>query len=153
MPVSFNYALGSLLGIAVLAAGCSAGSAAGSAARGSAGSSNNNNNNTGGTASSPGPSGDGGSGNSLVVGLPTDGGSSTGGSGGAESCATQKANAAIVRQPVDIIVVIDNSGSMQDEIDAVARSINVDFANVLQTSGVDYRVILIPVTKRPAVRR
>ncbi len=71
------------------------------------------------------------------------GGVSAGGTGGVESCATQEADAEIVRQPVDIIVVIDNSGSMQDEIDAVETNINNNFATILGSSGVDYRVILI----------
>ncbi|MET0791478.1 MAG: hypothetical protein ABW061_08145, partial [Polyangiaceae bacterium] len=97
----------------------------------------------GGSAGAPAPSPNGGTGNSLVVGGPSAGAAGTGAAGGGESCATQKADANITRLPVDIIVVIDNSGSMQDEIDAVAKSINVNFANVLQTSGVDYRVILI----------
>lgn len=65
------------------------------------------------------------------------------GIGGGNSCATQQATADVERQPVDIIVVIDNSGSMQDEIDAVEKNINVNFANILQKSGVDYRVILV----------
>lgn len=62
---------------------------------------------------------------------------------GATSCATVPVTAEVTRQPVDIIVVIDNSGSMQDEIDAVEQNINVNFANILQGSAVDYRVILI----------
>jgi hypothetical protein len=67
----------------------------------------------------------------------------TAGTGGGDSCATQSADAMVERQPVDIVVVIDNSGSMQDEIDAVEKNLNVNFANILQTSGVDYRVILL----------
>jgi hypothetical protein len=82
------------------------------------------------------------SGGTVSVEVPT-GGTDSGGTGGTESCATQKADAKIVRQPVDVVVVIDNSGSMQDEIDAVEQSINVDFANILSASGVDYRVILL----------
>jgi len=70
-------------------------------------------------------------------------GTSSGGSGGSDSCATRRATADVVRQPVDIIVVIDNSGSMQDEIDAVEQNINVNFTNILQASGVDYRVIML----------
>ena len=59
------------------------------------------------------------------------------------SCATQQADADVERMPVDIIVTIDNSGSMQEEIDAVENNINTKFASILQTSGVDYRVILL----------
>ncbi len=82
-------------------------------------------------------------GGSLAVDL---GGSSSGGasgSAGVSSCVTVPATADVTRQPVDIIVVIDNSGSMQEEIDAVEKNINVNFANILQSSGVDYRVILL----------
>ena len=96
----------------------------------------------GGSTGSPPLSG-GGTGNSLVVGEPPAGTAGAVASGGGEACATQQADAVVTHLPVDIIVVIDNSGSMQDEIDAVSRSINVNFANVLQASAVDYRVILI----------
>jgi hypothetical protein len=82
-------------------------------------------------------------GGSLVIEVPSAGGGGMGGSAGNDSCATQQADAMLERQPVDIVVVIDNSGSMQDEIDAVEKNINVNFANILQTSGVDYRVILL----------
>lgn len=79
----------------------------------------------------------------LAIDLTPVAGSSSGGTGGGDSCATQQATADVERQPVDIIVVIDNSGSMQDEIDAVEKNINVNFTNILQASGVDYRVILL----------
>jgi len=78
----------------------------------------------------------------LDIGVDTGGGGSAGAVSG-NSCATQQATAAVERRPVDIIVVIDNSGSMQEEIDAVEKNINVNFANILQKSGVDYRVILV----------
>jgi hypothetical protein len=44
---------------------------------------------------------------------------------------------------VDIILVLDNSGSMHDELQAVEDNINQNFASILNTSGVDYRVILL----------
>ncbi|MES1177985.1 MAG: hypothetical protein ABUL62_26925 [Myxococcales bacterium] len=119
--------------------GCSAANTDGATVHGSAGSITSGA--SGGAPSTPPPNG--GTGNSLIVGEPAAGTAGALAAAGAESCATQKADAAITKLPVDIIVVIDNSGSMQDEIDAVAKSINVNFANVLQTSGVDYRVILI----------
>jgi len=59
------------------------------------------------------------------------------------TCATVSAAATLIKQPVDIILVLDNSGSMEDELDAVERNINVNFANILQKSDVDYRMILI----------
>jgi hypothetical protein len=46
-------------------------------------------------------------------------------------------------RPVDVIFVIDNSGSMAEEIAAVRDNINQDFASIIAQSGVDYRVILI----------
>jgi hypothetical protein len=107
----------------------------------------------------PEPGGSGGTGSPTTPGTPTAGssaqagslalevpptaGTSSGGTGGVESCATQQANAPVEHQPVDIIVTIDNSGSMQEEIDAVEVNINGKFANILQASGVDYRVILV----------
>jgi hypothetical protein len=59
------------------------------------------------------------------------------------SCVDYEAPAQLVKQPVDIIVLLDNSGSMIDEAAAVEANINVNFANVLTESAVDYRVILI----------
>jgi len=60
-----------------------------------------------------------------------------------ESCATASAAVELVREPVDIIIVLDNSGSMDDEARAVESNINESFAAILQGSGVDYRVILV----------
>lgn len=47
------------------------------------------------------------------------------------------------RRPVDIIFVIDNSGSMSEEIAAVRRNIVQEFASIIEESDVDYRVIMI----------
>ena len=79
----------------------------------------------------------------LSIDVAPNAGTSAGGTGGIMSCATQQADADVERMPVDIIVTIDNSGSMQEEIDAVENNINTKFASILQTSGVDYRVILL----------
>jgi hypothetical protein len=51
--------------------------------------------------------------------------------------------ATLVREPVDIIVVIDNSQSMTNEIQAVEQNIAVNFAAILTASSVDYRVIMV----------
>lgn len=59
------------------------------------------------------------------------------------ACVIHTEVAEIVRQPVDIILLLDNSGSMSDELDAVEANINVNFAEILATSDVDYQVILI----------
>jgi hypothetical protein len=66
-----------------------------------------------------------------------------GGGGAGNACATASATPMITTEPVDIIVIVDNSGSMDDEIKQVESNLNVNFANVLTTSQVDYRVILI----------
>lgn len=59
------------------------------------------------------------------------------------ACADTAAEATLVRVPVDIIITIDSSGSMNGEIAAVQRNINSNLAAILDASGVDYRVILI----------
>ena len=59
------------------------------------------------------------------------------------ACADTSSDATLVRLPVDIIIVIDSSGSMNGEIDAVQRNINTNLAGILEAAGVDYRVILI----------
>jgi hypothetical protein len=90
-----------------------------------------------------GPSAGGGSGtnNGSLGGLNVG---STGDSGTAgDTCATTSAGAMLVKQPVDIILVLDNSGSMADELSAVEQNINVNFAQILNAAAVDYRVILI----------
>jgi cysteine-rich repeat protein len=59
------------------------------------------------------------------------------------ACADTAAEATLVRVPVDLIIVIDSSGSMDGEIAAVQRNINTNLASILDAAGVDYRVILI----------
>lgn len=59
------------------------------------------------------------------------------------ACVAQSVRAQRKRRPVDAVFVIDNSGSMSDEIAAVRESINDDFAAVIDQSGIDLRVILI----------
>jgi hypothetical protein len=60
-----------------------------------------------------------------------------------EACVIDRAPATLTREPVDIIVLLDNSGSMADEAAAVEANINVNFASVLTSSQVDYRVIML----------
>jgi hypothetical protein len=59
------------------------------------------------------------------------------------SCASVKAEASLTKKPVDIIFVIDNSGSMADEALAVNNNINSNFAGIIDKSGLDYRVIMV----------
>jgi hypothetical protein len=65
-----------------------------------------------------------------------------------QACVIDRATAVLVKQAVDIIVLLDNSGSMEDEAAAVEANINLNFASVLENSGVDYRVILISRHRR-----
>jgi len=60
------------------------------------------------------------------------------------ACASQSIRAEPgKRRPVDVIFVIDNSGSMTEEIAAVRHNIDRDFASIIEESGVDYRVIML----------
>ena len=52
-------------------------------------------------------------------------------------------NTAAVSRPIDIIVIVDNSPSMAEEIQEVQDRIHSDLAQILENSGIDYRVILI----------
>ncbi len=61
----------------------------------------------------------------------------------ADACVISRAQGTLVEQPVDIIFLLDNSGSMDEELQAVEDNINQNFASILIESGVDYRVILI----------
>ena len=59
------------------------------------------------------------------------------------SCAEVRAEATLQKKPVDIIFVIDNSGSMTEEILSVQQNINKNFADIIGKSGLDYRVIMV----------
>jgi hypothetical protein len=59
-----------------------------------------------------------------------------------DECAAVTQQADIRYRPVDIVFIIDNSSSMQEEIAAVQDRINADFARIIEESGVDYRVIM-----------
>ncbi len=67
----------------------------------------------------------------------------SGGTCGAPICAGGSSSASFVRTPVDIIVSIDNSASMQGEIESVQDRIHGDLANIVEASGIDYRIILV----------
>jgi hypothetical protein len=73
--------------------------------------------------------------------LPVDG-LSQGGNGN-DQCVATKSEAQLVKDPVDIILLVDNSESMINELDAVERNININFAQILEEGGVDYRLVLI----------
>ncbi len=58
-------------------------------------------------------------------------------------CASDSEQAVLISKPVDIIIVVDNSGSMMGEILAVQNNLNTNFAQIIGNSGIDYRIILI----------
>ncbi|MCS6898464.1 MAG: VWA domain-containing protein [Myxococcales bacterium] len=124
--------------------GAGAGGAGGSTAGagGSGGGAGGSEPGTGG--SSAGSSGsDAGSGGSHAGSGGSDAGSGGNGGSGGEACVTQSTEATLKKKPVDILFVIDNSGSMTGEIIAVQNNINKNFAKIIEDSGLDYRVILI----------
>lgn len=71
--------------------------------------------------------------------IGSSGGSTSSGTGG-ETCAAQTTNAQ--RAEVDIIVVIDTSGSMGEETAQVQANIN-KFASKIGSTGLDYTVVMI----------
>lgn len=94
-----------------------------------------------GAGSSTGASSSGGAGNSGNGGGLNLGGN--GGAGGIDACVATSAEATLLVKPVDVIFVIDNSGSMGDNIQSVQNNINDSFAAIIGASGIDYRVIMI----------
>ena len=63
------------------------------------------------------------------------------------ACASVTDQAELTVQPIDVVFIVDNSGSMWDDIAAVQSNINGNFANLIQAAGVDYRVIVISLRK------
>ncbi len=59
------------------------------------------------------------------------------------ACLTVQGEATASQRPMDIVVVIDNSYSMAGEIAAVQASINTELAQIIEQSGIDYRVIMV----------
>lgn len=60
-----------------------------------------------------------------------------------DSCVTSSASHVDSIRPVDVIFVIDNSGSMSEEIQLITQNINDHFAAVMDAANLDYRVIVI----------
>jgi hypothetical protein len=61
----------------------------------------------------------------------------------AGECGIAEVEATLVRQAIDIILIVDNSGSMSEEIQGIQDNININFANILKAADIDYRVLLI----------
>ncbi|MBK8251477.1 MAG: hypothetical protein IPK82_02265 [Polyangiaceae bacterium] len=103
---------------------------------------------TGGAAGNAGSAGNGGGGSGQ--GGQTGGqagdiglGGKQGGTGGLMPCVATSVEGTLEKKPVDIMFIIDNSGSMGDNINAVQNNINQNFAAIIGASGIDYRVIMI----------
>ncbi len=67
--------------------------------------------------------------------------SDTDGSGTSPGCSGELIRASQTMLPADIVIAIDASGSMYEEADLVASSMN-RFATFVSASGIDYRVIM-----------
>jgi hypothetical protein len=91
------------------------------------------------TATTGASNGSGGTGSIIV----TTTGAGAGGEGGSEECAAVLEEATEVKRPMDIVVTIDNSASMEGEIVAVQERINSEFAAIIEDSGIDFRVIMV----------
>ncbi len=113
------------------------GLAAGGACSAGGGSSN-----TVGSGTSSGSGGSGAGGGSGPAGSGGALAGPTSGAGGEVSCAETGSQADVGLLPADIILVIDNSGSMTDEADEVQASMN-DFVTIIDNANIDVHVILI----------
>src|SRR5690606_28141036 len=91
--------------------------------------------------------GTGGAGVGAVGGtggnLSTDPDAGAGATGGGEECGRASADAVLETEPVDIILIVDNSGSMDEELMSVVANFNLNFATFHERSGVDYRLSAI----------
>jgi hypothetical protein len=66
-------------------------------------------------------------------------------------CAEVVGEASLVKKPVDIIIAIDNSSSMGEEIAGVTANISNNFAQKLADEEIDYRIILLSAHGDPTV--
>ena len=126
---SLSTAIAACLFIAAPITGCGGGDSSGTGATGGGGS--------GGTTQGGGGQGGGG-----------QGGGGQGGQGGSQTttsstCAQIVVEATTEEQPPDIIFVVGNNGSLAQEIAAVEDNINANFAQIIEQSGIDYRMILL----------
>jgi hypothetical protein len=131
--------------------GAGAGGAAGSGGS-IAGSGGTGGTNAGGSAGQAGGGAGGGSagdvdggvgGTTHLASYPDAGFEYTPSDAGPDTCAAVTGQATLRKKPMDIIISIDNSGSMKGEIQAVQQRINDDFAAIIAASEIDYRVIMV----------
>jgi len=81
-----------------------------------------------------------GDGAAVDGGLSFDVGENNEAASGDTACASTEA--AAIKPPVDVIVAIDQSGSMYDDIARVKTNIN-KLSDFLKATGLDYRVVMI----------
>lgn len=134
---AFFVAVGLLPVAVAVAAACSAGSANNAAGTGGSGAGGGNG---GSGAVGAGASGANGGGDQGGFGGIGQGGN--GGIGEDAACASVSQEAQAQLQPADIIVAVDTSGSMDQEIAQVQQNLN-NFASIIAGSGIDTHVILI----------
>ncbi len=94
-----------------------------------------------GAAGGNGP-GAGGNGGEPVFTTSSTGTGMGGGLTDADTCATVSSEAQAGKQPADIVIAVDTSGSMDEEIAEVQANLN-KFAQVITASGIDVHVVLI----------
>jgi hypothetical protein len=75
--------------------------------------------------------------------MPPSPGGNVGATGGEAGCAPESVALERLSQPVDIVIAVDNSGSMEDTARAVEAHLNGSFAAILDEEQVDYRLILV----------
>ena len=127
------------LGLALVGA-CSAGGGSGRGGASEGGGASGASGQGGAGATGGNGPGAGGTGGDI---FPTTG---SGGAGGAlpdaDTCASVSSEAQAGKQPADIIIAVDTSGSMSEEIAEVQANLNV-FAQLITASGIDVHVVLI----------
>ncbi|MBW2454339.1 MAG: hypothetical protein JRI68_07505 [Deltaproteobacteria bacterium] len=92
------------------------------------------------TTSSTGTGGTTSTSSSGTGGVGLTGG--TGGTGG-WGCEDFLFDAVPTQRPADIVYVVDNSCSMNEEINSIEQNINVNFAQIIQQANIDYRVVMV----------
>jgi hypothetical protein len=92
--------------------------------------------------SEPGPGGATSTASSTVT-VGTGGQGGVGGAPAGDACATINHETELGKKPADIIFMIDNSSSMGEETMGVEANINVNFAQIMGISDVDYQVLMV----------
>lgn len=101
-------------------------------------------------ATSGGGGGGSGGATSAIPGNP-DGSTATSNPGaprhdggpGADACATVVGEGEDVDRPVDVILIVDSSGSMAMARETISQIIDSEFASIVEAADVDYRVIAL----------